>query len=108
LPHKTLSEAVEEYLQCIETTGLNTALTARSEWEVPPSYALRHSYASYRLAQIQDAAKVALEMGNSPQKSPPDPNVIARAPRFIETAGPVCNISILPRHQDFLYRGNST
>jgi len=29
--------------------------------------ALRHSYASYRLAQIQDAAKVALEMGNSPQ-----------------------------------------
>ena len=29
--------------------------------------ALRHSYGSYRLAQIQDAAKVALEMGNSPQ-----------------------------------------
>ena len=29
--------------------------------------ALRHSYASYRLAQIQDAAKVSLEMGNSPQ-----------------------------------------
>jgi len=34
------------------------------EWKVN---ALRHSYASYRLAQIQDAAKVALEMGNSPQ-----------------------------------------
>ncbi len=30
--------------------------------------ALRHSFASYRLAQIQDAAKVALEMGNSPEK----------------------------------------
>lgn len=29
--------------------------------------ALRHSYASYRLAVTQDAAKVALEMGNSPQ-----------------------------------------
>lgn len=29
--------------------------------------ALRHSYASYRLAQIQDAAKVSLEMGNSPR-----------------------------------------
>ncbi len=29
---------------------------------------LRHSYASYRLAEIQDAAKVSLEMGNSPQK----------------------------------------
>jgi len=28
--------------------------------------ALRHSFASYRLAQIQNAAQVALEMGNSP------------------------------------------
>jgi integrase len=28
--------------------------------------ALRHSYASYRLAKIKDAARVALEMGNSP------------------------------------------
>lgn len=27
---------------------------------------LRHSYATYRLAETQDAAKVALEMGNSP------------------------------------------
>ena len=31
-----------------------------------PSNALRHSYASYRLAQTHDAARVALEMGNSP------------------------------------------
>jgi integrase len=31
-----------------------------------PSNALRHSYATYRLAATQDAAKVALEMGNSP------------------------------------------
>jgi hypothetical protein len=30
--------------------------------------ALSHSFASYRLAEIQDAAKVALEMGNSPAK----------------------------------------
>ena len=30
--------------------------------------ALRHSYASYRLAEIQDAAKDALELGNSPEK----------------------------------------
>ena len=30
--------------------------------------ALRHSYASYRLAEIQDAGKVALELGNSPEK----------------------------------------
>ena len=29
---------------------------------------LRHSYASYRLAQIEDAPKVALELGHSVQK----------------------------------------
>jgi len=28
----------------------------------------RHSFASYRLAQTQSAAQVALEMGNSPRK----------------------------------------
>lgn len=33
-----------------------------------PTNALRHSYASYRLALLEDAAKVALEMGNSPRK----------------------------------------
>lgn len=33
------------------------------EW---PSNALRHSYATYRLAEAKDAARVALEMGNSP------------------------------------------
>jgi integrase len=32
-----------------------------------PPNALRHSYATYRLAQCHDAARVALEMGNSPQ-----------------------------------------
>jgi integrase len=32
-------------------------------WE---SNAMRHSYGSYRLAQCHDAAKVSLEMGNSP------------------------------------------
>ena len=31
-----------------------------------PFNGLRHSYASYRLAEIQDAARVALECGNSP------------------------------------------
>jgi integrase len=34
------------------------------EW---PTNGLRHSYATYRLAQCQDASRVALEMGNSPQ-----------------------------------------
>ena len=33
-----------------------------------PNNALRHSYATYRLALTSDAARVALEMGNSPQK----------------------------------------
>ena len=31
-----------------------------------PNNALRHSFATYRLADTKDAAKVALEMGNSP------------------------------------------
>ena len=33
-----------------------------------PNNALRHSYATYRLAVTADAPRVALEMGNSPQK----------------------------------------
>jgi integrase len=33
-----------------------------------PNNALRHSYATYRLAAIADAGRVALEMGNTPQK----------------------------------------
>jgi len=33
-----------------------------------PTNALRHSYATYRLAATSDTARVALEMGNSPQK----------------------------------------
>ena len=32
-----------------------------------PNNVLRHSYATYRLAQCHDAARVALELGNSPQ-----------------------------------------
>ena len=35
----------------------------RAEW---PQNALRHSFGSYHLAQFNDAAKLALEMGNSP------------------------------------------
>jgi integrase len=35
----------------------------RAEW---PQNALRHSFGSYYLAQFNDAAKLALEMGNSP------------------------------------------
>ena len=31
-----------------------------------PQNAMRHSFASYRLAETQDAARVSLEMGNSP------------------------------------------
>ena len=38
-------------------------LAGLSDW--PPN-AMRHSFASYRLAQCHDAAKVSLEMGNSP------------------------------------------
>jgi integrase len=50
----------------VKNTGLDlTKLTDRlgMKW---PRNALRHSYISYRLAVIKDAAKVALEAGNSP------------------------------------------
>jgi integrase len=40
-----------------------TVKAAGVEWK---DNALRHSWISYRLAEIQDAAKVALEAGNSP------------------------------------------
>jgi integrase len=33
-----------------------------------PHNCLRHSYTSYRVAAVADTARVALEMGNSPQK----------------------------------------
>ena len=47
----------------------------RGEGEAPVKFrqvkwkknALRHSYISYRVAEIEDVAKVALEAGNSPQ-----------------------------------------
>jgi integrase len=40
-----------------------TVKAAKTFWK---DNALRHSYISYRLAQVQDAAQVALEAGNSP------------------------------------------
>ena len=62
----------------VKSTGLIFTLT-RAGMEVrrlsvikrlgmsPKRNALRHSYISYRVAQISDVAKVALEAGNSPQ-----------------------------------------
>ena len=47
----------------IGRTASLLAKTLGIDW---PNNGLRHSYASYRLAQCQDAAKVALEMGNTP------------------------------------------
>ena len=46
-----------------ETEDEKKANVKLREW---PLNAMRHSFASYRLAQCQDTAKVALEMGNSP------------------------------------------
>ena len=43
------------------------AVKARAGLSVWPPNAMRHSFASYRLAQCQDVARVSLEMGNSPQ-----------------------------------------
>ena len=45
--------------------AIDFAKERRVQW---PNNALRHSYATYRLAATADAARVALEMGNSPQK----------------------------------------
>lgn len=47
----------------IETERRELANTLEIEW---PNNALRHSYASYRMAAIDNAQKVASEMGNSP------------------------------------------
>ena len=46
--------------------GTAAACAADSSLRPWPNNALRHSYASYRLAQWPDAAALALEMGNSP------------------------------------------
>jgi len=43
------------------------AVKARAGFEEWPQNAMRHSYGSYRLAQCPDAARVSLEMGNSPK-----------------------------------------
>jgi len=43
------------------------AAKARAGFTAWPANAMRHSYASYRLADCHDAARVSLEMGNSPQ-----------------------------------------
>jgi integrase len=45
-----------------------TIIFAKGQGITWPHNCLRHSYASYRLAGIADTARVALEMGNSPQK----------------------------------------
>ncbi len=62
-PYREGSGAVCDF-PCLSYRYEQLSQKAQVGWKVN---ALRHSYASYRLAQIQDAAKVALEMGNSPQ-----------------------------------------
>ena len=54
----------------ISPAGMRKRLLAvrkRAQLNSWPHNALRHSYGSYRLAQCHDAARVSLEMGNSPQ-----------------------------------------
>lgn len=53
--------AAATVIEADEENGV--AAVAPVEWK---HNALRHSFISYRLAEIQDAAKVALEAGNSP------------------------------------------
>ena len=49
----------------IDCRTIDFAATMCVPW---PHNCLRHSYATYRLAAVADTARVALEMGNSPQK----------------------------------------
>src|SRR5215813_1944347 len=49
----------------VDCRAIEFAKKRRVAW---PHNCLRHSYATYRLAAVADAARVALEMGNSPQK----------------------------------------
>ncbi|MGB0153009.1 MAG: site-specific integrase [Verrucomicrobiales bacterium] len=48
----------------VETERRELAKTLNIDW---PNNALRHSYASYRMASTENAPKVAIEMGNSPE-----------------------------------------
>ena len=51
----------------VSTRGVRRALAWAAKCGVGwPTNCLRHSYATYRLAHIHDAARVALELGNSP------------------------------------------
>jgi len=60
----TRNDVLSEARQRFCKTGIKDGKkTIEFEWK--PN-ALRHSFASYRLADIKDAARVALEMGNSP------------------------------------------
>jgi integrase len=60
----TRNDVLGEARQRFCASGISVGgVTVKFVWK--PN-ALRHSYASYRLAEIKDAARVALEMGNSP------------------------------------------
>lgn len=48
-------------------TGVEVSKLAKSIGIQWPHNGLRHSYISYRIADIKDAARVALEAGNSPE-----------------------------------------
>jgi len=58
-------KGVKTYETSIQATSRDF-VKWRSLRDSNPQHALRHSYATYRLAQTQDAAKTALELGNSP------------------------------------------
>jgi integrase len=49
----------------VDSQAIAFAASRAIEW---PHNCLRHSFATYRLAAVADTARVALEMGNSPQK----------------------------------------
>ncbi len=59
IPKANISLRARRYQRALEAA----AKAAGIAWE---SNALRHSFGTYRLSTVEDAAKVSLEMGNSP------------------------------------------
>ena len=64
---KTMGRICPEYARLNNLTRQYASVCEKAGVAVKRN-AFRHSFASYRLAQVESADKVALEMGNSPRK----------------------------------------
>ncbi|MEI7728653.1 MAG: site-specific integrase [Verrucomicrobiota bacterium] len=60
---RLVKETNEALKAAAQTAGKDPAMAKTVKWK---QNALRHSFISYRVAEVQDVPKVALEAGNSP------------------------------------------